>query len=568
MTDGARSGDLVAGRYRLLEPLGSGGMGRVWKAHDQRLDTHVAVKELWLHLGMPPEERADRLRRAEFEALSAVKLRDHPHVVTVHDVVVEDERPWIVMQLVDGGTLHERLAKGPLSTAAGRRLAAALLDALDGAHQQGIVHRDVKPANVMVTKDRQILLTDFGIAAPEAGPSLTTTGAVIGSAPYLAPERAQGRKARPASDLFSLGVTLFEALEGVSPFERDSPAASLHAVAYDEAPPMRRAGILEPLVTELLDKDPDTRATVARARELLPSKRAANGKETTGPPPGGGGGQQPPKKTRKQTSVHSPPKTTRLSAVVKVRNEGTVPVDVLISGRDLGEVRPGTTGTFKAEPGVRTVQVRSRGIKTDPWALRLKDGGTVLLRAREDGKRPQLGHANGSAQAPKGKANAQAKPKPKPNAKPNAKPSPQPKPKPKQQAAKAAPAKSGASSGNDAAVGWGIVVAALVLGLVLYGENASFSGWVSHFLNGSVTKAESGDCVYFDDYQEGEGDDVKYTREWVEVPCWSAAAQYEVNNVVSAASRIGSTTGTAPRSPCLGMREIAAGGLTLCATPK
>ncbi|MFG3259254.1 serine/threonine-protein kinase [Streptomyces sp. NPDC048172] len=549
----------MAGRYRLLEPLGSGGMGRVWKAHDERLDTHVAVKELWLHLGMPPEERAERLRRAEFEALSAVKLRDHPHVVTVHDVVVEDERPWIVMQLVDGGTLHERLAKGPLSVAAGRRLATALLDALDGAHQQGIVHRDVKPANVMVTKDRQILLTDFGIAASETGPSLTTTGAVIGSAPYLAPERAQGRKARSASDLFSLGVTLFEALEGVSPFQRDSAAASLHAVAYDDPPPMRRAGALEPLVTELLEKDPDTRASLARARELLPSKRAAGGKDTSSAPPGDS--QQPPKKTRKQTSVHSPPPTAHLSAVVKVKNEGTVPLDVLISGRDLGEVRPDTTGVFKAEPGVRTVQVRGRGIKTDPWALRLKEGVTVRLRAWEDAKRPRLGHANGSASAPK----AKPKPKPKPN------------PKPKPQAAKAAAPSGGSSgsgssastsSGNDnSAVGWGLAVAALILGLVLYAENASFSGWVSHYLNDPVSKAETGDCVYFDDWKEGEGENTEYTREWVEVPCWSGAAQYKVNSVVSAASRISSTPGSAPRSPCLGAREIPAGGVTLCATP-
>lgn len=284
MAPGAQQGDVIAERYQLLSPLGSGGMGRVWKAYDKRLDTHVALKELWLHPATPDEERAGLLRRAEVEAHSAAKLRDHPHVVTIHDVVIEDERPWIVMQLVTGGTLQERLRNGRLSVSATRKLGTGLLKALDAAHQQGIVHRDVKPANVMVTEDRRVLLTDFGIAALETGARLTTDGAVIGSAPYLAPERVRGEKGKAPSDLFSLGATLFEAVEGTSPFARDSAAASLHAVGYEDPPRMRRAGYLEPLITGLLEKKPRDRPSVAEALRMIkapPKNSTASSTATT-----------------------------------------------------------------------------------------------------------------------------------------------------------------------------------------------------------------------------------------------------------------------------------------------
>ncbi|MCC3776132.1 serine/threonine-protein kinase, partial [Streptomyces sp. UNOB3_S3] len=269
MTEGARAGDVVGDRYQLIESIASGGMGRVWKAYDARLQTDVAVKELWLTGPMPPEQRAALLKRAELEALSAARLRDHPNIVTVHDVVVEHDIPWIVMQLVSGGTLQQRLKERPLGVTEVGRIASALLNALDAAHKQGIVHRDVKPANVMITEDDRILLGDFGIAAPETGTGITSTGVVIGSAPYLAPERAAGRPGKASSDLFSLGVTLYEAVEGVSPFLRDSWVASSDAVRYDAAPPMRRAGRLEPLISALLAKDPTARPKIAEAMALL-----------------------------------------------------------------------------------------------------------------------------------------------------------------------------------------------------------------------------------------------------------------------------------------------------------
>ncbi|MEV5979090.1 serine/threonine-protein kinase [Streptomyces sp. NPDC052114] len=273
MAQGAQQGQSIDGRYRLVRSLGTGGMGRVWEAHDERLDTRVAVKELWLPPALSAADRAERLQRAEREALNAVRLRDHPNIVTVHDVVIEDAAPWIVMELVTGGTLQERLKQGPLSPEAATRVATGLLKALEAAHGRGVVHRDVKPANVMVTQDRRILLTDFGIAVHRSDPNLTATGVVIGSAPYLSPERVRGERGGAAGDLFSLGTTLYEAVEGVGPFHRVSTAAALHAVVYEEPPAPRRAERLTDLITALLAKDPADRPSIPQAQGLL--KKAA-----------------------------------------------------------------------------------------------------------------------------------------------------------------------------------------------------------------------------------------------------------------------------------------------------
>jgi serine/threonine protein kinase len=270
MTENSQPGRLVGGRYRLVDRLGSGGMGRVWRAHDQTLGIDVAIKEVSLPFMLSEKQLAERLSRAEREARNTVRLRDQPGIVTVHDVVIDDDAPWIVMQLVTGSSLDEHLtAHGPLSVENAVKVADTMLRALAAAHAAGIVHRDVKPANVLLAKDGQVLLTDFGIAQAEGDTSLTMTGAVIGSAEYLAPERARAEEAGPPSDLFSLGVTLYQAVEGISPFRRDSPTATMTAVLFEQPAPPKNAGRLTALLAALLAKDPSQRPTVQAALAML-----------------------------------------------------------------------------------------------------------------------------------------------------------------------------------------------------------------------------------------------------------------------------------------------------------
>ncbi|WP_409464529.1 serine/threonine-protein kinase [Amycolatopsis sp. GA6-003] len=272
-----RPGAMIGGRYRLIGELGSGGFGRVWRARDESLDVSVAVKEMRLPPSSSDAEHADRLKRAEREARHAARLRDHPNIVAVHDVVIEGGVPWIVMRLVDGQTLADRLAGGPLSPEQAAPIAAALADALGAAHDAGIAHRDVKPGNVLLTGAGQVLLTDFGIATHESDTQLTSTGMFIGSVEYTAPERLEGRGRGAVSDLFSLGATLYHAVEGVSPFGRDSAKATMAAILFEQPPPPERAGALAELITRLLDKDPDRRPSFAEARQLAaapsPAKR-------------------------------------------------------------------------------------------------------------------------------------------------------------------------------------------------------------------------------------------------------------------------------------------------------
>ncbi|WP_101787238.1 serine/threonine-protein kinase [Nonomuraea indica] len=269
----AQPGHTVGGRYRLISVLGSGGFGRVWRAHDEVLDIDVAIKELQLVPGMSQTEQDKRLERTAREARNAVRLRAHENVVAIHDIV-SDGLPWIVMELVDGQSLHEHLeTHGPLPVDRVAQIAAGLLKAVGAAHQTGIVHRDIKPANVMLAGDGKVLLTDFGIALHTTDTTLTTAGMLIGSPEYMAPERLRGIDGLPASDLFSLGATLYQAVEGVSPFRRNTQPAALTAVLLEEPPPPRRAGRLAPLITRLLDKDPGNRPTVEQALALLGEHR-------------------------------------------------------------------------------------------------------------------------------------------------------------------------------------------------------------------------------------------------------------------------------------------------------
>ena len=257
----------VTGRYRLLRRLGSGGMGTVWLAHDELLDRNVAIKEIRLPFA---GEDDPAVKRALREAQAAARL-NHPGIITVHDVVVDDHRPWIVMELVEGGSLAGAIRDhGLLTEQRTAEIGLAVLDALHAAHRGGITHRDVKPANILLdSSSDRVVLTDFGIAAIDDATALTRTGQMVGSPAYIAPERLNGRPATAASDLWALGVTLYAAVTGESPFHRDYAPATLAAILTSKPVPPAHAGRLWPVIKELLHKDPEKRLTAERARPLL-----------------------------------------------------------------------------------------------------------------------------------------------------------------------------------------------------------------------------------------------------------------------------------------------------------
>ncbi|WP_030812497.1 serine/threonine-protein kinase [Streptomyces sp. NRRL F-2799] len=271
---------LIAGRYRLLSPLGEGGMGTVWRAHDEVLRREVAVKEVRAPAGLPVGDVERMYALLEREAWAAARVA-HPNVVTVYDVAMEGGRPWIVMELVRGRSLADILeTTGPLSVTETARVGAEVLDALRAAHDVGVLHRDVKPANVLLSDDGRVVLTDFGIASVEGSSALTMAGEVIGSPEFLSPERALGRTPGPESDLWSLGVLLYAAVEGGSPFRHDTPLSTLRAVVDEPLPPPHLAGPLTPVIEGLLRKDPEDRLPAEQAaRELR--LIAAGGAPTT-----------------------------------------------------------------------------------------------------------------------------------------------------------------------------------------------------------------------------------------------------------------------------------------------
>ncbi|MFC8987422.1 serine/threonine-protein kinase [Streptomyces sp. NPDC057115] len=269
-------GQLVAGRYRLGESIGNGGMGRVWRAHDEVLHRSVAVKELTAALYVSDSEQAMLLARTRAEARAAARI-NHSAVVTVHDVLEHDGRPWIVMELVEGRSLADAVKEqGRVEPREAARIGLWVLRALGAAHRAGVLHRDVKPGNVLLGRDGRVLLTDFGIAQIEGDTAITRTGEVVGSVDYLAPERVRGHDPGPASDLWALGATLYTAVEGTSPFRRTSPLTTMQAVVEEEVDAPRHAGPLTPVIAALLSKDPAARPDAVRAEEML--AQAAEGR--------------------------------------------------------------------------------------------------------------------------------------------------------------------------------------------------------------------------------------------------------------------------------------------------
>jgi serine/threonine protein kinase len=273
----------IGGRYRLDRSIGQGGMGTVWQGHDQLLGREVAVKEVRFPPELGKQEVADLRERTLREARATARL-SHPNVITTYDVVEEDDRPWIVMELLKTRSLSEVLRdEGPLPPHRVAEIGLGVLAALETAHAQGVVHRDVKPSNVLVTADGRPVLTDFGIATMAGDPALTSTGVVLGSPAYMSPERARGKAFGPESDLWSLGVTLFVAAEGRPPFESDNALGTLTAIISDPVPPMSVGGPLALAVGGLLRKEPQERASIATVRKQLQEAAADRTTEAAAP---------------------------------------------------------------------------------------------------------------------------------------------------------------------------------------------------------------------------------------------------------------------------------------------
>lgn len=263
------AGQVLAGRYLLGEPIGSGGMGKVWRAHDELLHRTVAVKELTAGRYASEADRAVLHQRTQKEARAAARIT-HPGVVTVHDVFEHDDRPWIVMQYVDGPSLADAVKEtGRIDGGEGARIGLQVLGALRAAHAAGVLHRDVKPGNILLARDGGVLLTDFGIAAIEGDSTITRTGELVGSIDYLAPERVRGSDPGPPADLWSLGASLYMAVQGISPFRRNSALSTMQAVVADEPPPPDNAGSLAPVIAALLTKDPAVRPGAAEVARML-----------------------------------------------------------------------------------------------------------------------------------------------------------------------------------------------------------------------------------------------------------------------------------------------------------
>ncbi|MFI2709492.1 protein kinase [Micromonospora sp. NPDC018662] len=260
---------LVADRYRLITPLGQGGMGRVWKARDEVLHRDVAIKELVPPPGLTPDERREMRERSLREARAIARL-NNVNVVRIFDVLRTDGDPWIVMEYVASKSLQDTIAEdGPVSVAKAVEIGLGVLGALKAAHKAGIMHRDVKPGNVLLGEDGRVVLTDFGLATIPGDPNVTRTGMVLGSPAYISPERARDGTAGPEADLWSLGATLYAAVEGKSPYARPSAIATLAALATEPMPPPRNAGPLKPVLQGLLRKDPDERITAEVAERML-----------------------------------------------------------------------------------------------------------------------------------------------------------------------------------------------------------------------------------------------------------------------------------------------------------
>ncbi|MDX3073946.1 serine/threonine-protein kinase [Streptomyces sp. MI02-7b] len=280
---------LVDDRFELLERLGGGGMGLVWRARDTALHREVALKEVRPSdpdLATSDPEAAAKLRERVLREARALARVHHPNVVTIHHIVDRTDlaHPWLVMELVTGGTFQDLIARGPLAPREAARIGRGVLAGLRAAHAVGVHHRDVKPANVLLRPDGTPVLTDFGIATLGDAPRLTTTGGLIGSPEYIAPERIRGEEGNPASDLWSLGMMLYVAVEGVHPLRRETSIATLVAVLDEPLPPAARSGPLAPVLAALLVRDAAARPGAGHLDRMLAEAETGTGAAPAGSP--------------------------------------------------------------------------------------------------------------------------------------------------------------------------------------------------------------------------------------------------------------------------------------------
>jgi eukaryotic-like serine/threonine-protein kinase len=348
MHPSADTGRVIAGRYRLQSTIGRGAMGVVWRARDQLLDRDVAIKEVQIADSLTDVERATAFQRTLREAKTAARL-NHPAVVTVYDVAEDGGRPWIVMQLVHAQSLDQVLgASGPLSPRRAAEMARQLLSALSVAHAAGVMHRDVKPSNVLLGSDDRAVLTDFGIATFADDPKLTQTGMVMGSPGFTAPERIRGEDASPASDLWSLGATVYAAVEGHGPFEqRGGAITTMSAIINEDAPEAPTAGALGPVIAALLRREPTDRPDASAAARMITDVLPLLADRAPGSPAG---------YEATALSASSPPAP------------GSAPPGSALPGSALpGSVSPGLISPGLASPGLASAGSASPGL---PGAVR------------------------------------------------------------------------------------------------------------------------------------------------------------------------------------------------------
>ena len=358
---------LIGNRYRLEERIGAGAMGVVWRAIDELLGRTVALKELLaVTSGTSTPDLEQSRQRLLREGRIGARLQ-HPHVITMFDVVIHEECPWLVMEYLPSESLAARLMlHGPLQATEAADIGRQMADGLAAAHLAGVVHRDVKPGNVLIAANGLVKLTDFGVSRAVDEVQLTRTGVIAGTPAYLAPEVAQGREPRAASDVYALGATLYTAVEGEPPFGLDDNAyALLHRVATDEPRPPRQAGPLADILMRLLSADADQRPSAIQARDLLAAVAAGHVDQDatpTGLPPTDG----TPKRADagQQVPADGPPRRPRAAALLGV----LVLVLVLTGGAAVVALTSESVDVAAAPPAARTSAIATSPAATSPAA--------------------------------------------------------------------------------------------------------------------------------------------------------------------------------------------------------